>query len=976
MLSHNRLSSFLLTASLFFLLSACGSGQSQNNSLEYNGVTEPASLTSQNASVYINNIFSLDDYFGITPAFRSEKHVTSKKRSSVLDQIEKLGLQMKTTFKRLSLATNQARSDQLRLANRRVLDEFKVKEVEVCDEGSVNISGNLFQVIDGNTSEVHGEGELIFDYDHCVYNGEYTDGKLTLNIINSSPDFYDLYEMSFKFNTIEFGNSISSLLMSGNIWYLTENTAVEQNVSNLVVKQSNTNQLFKLVNFSVIKEIIGSVNFPEAISQTIQGRLYESHNGFIDISTARSILSEDTNQYQPEVIKPLPYSGILQFSGANNSSLTATLISSSFIKIQLDEDGDHEAEVDAIFRWTQLSGELSSDIADSDNDGMHDGWESYFGLNPSSADDAEQDLDSDGYSNVSEYQGNSNPDKTLSHPFRSDLFIDAYIGSGLYFYQADELFINEEFRLTYIIYNYGPDIAGYTKVKLHPPKGFTPESLENMENCSIQSSEPVDIVCEVLDFDVGAQKLFYFYYPPQQIEQEITYSAEAVSYSYDDYPEDNIFSATTSILKPYADLNITAFISPGIGAVIDTDFQYRLLIDNDGTTTAENIHVQLLLPSESRMVSSTNADWNCSAIAEIVDCYIDHLDPRGLNTVNTFNVTAPATSGLMTASVSLTTDSNEYDLTNNTASLEKLAAVSMQQIQDQIDLANSGDTVIVEPGIYLGSLDFQNREINLVSRNGADQTILIGSDVSYYLLDTSTGGSLQGFTIMGGPIMIKGTQPFVIKNNLFKGLGSDTNAVFAEGNLLIMDNLFTGYDDCWGWSFGVVHVYFADEVNLLNNQFISNACVAVVLSSGYNLTQVINNTFVDNGTAISLSQHDVATVSLTARNNLLVDNNYGFTVNNLHSEKLIWENNLTFNNSTEYTGIDDQSGINNNLNTDPLFIDAAGGNYQLQVSSPAIDTGSNQDAPLTDYNGSTRPVDGNGDSVPEYDIGAFEAPAL
>jgi hypothetical protein len=57
---------------------------------------------------------------------------------------------------------------------------------------------------------------------------------------------------------------------------------------------------------------------------------------------------------------------------------------------------------------------------------------------------------------------------------------------------------------------------------------------------------------------------------------------------------------------------------------------------------------------------------------------------------------------------------------------------------------------------------------------------------------------------------------------------------------------------------------------------------------------------------------------------------------------------------------------------DPLFVNAAGANFHLQASSPAVDRGSAVDAPADDYDGLDRPQDGNQDGTAEYDIGAHE----
>ncbi len=57
---------------------------------------------------------------------------------------------------------------------------------------------------------------------------------------------------------------------------------------------------------------------------------------------------------------------------------------------------------------------ITDDLDDTDNDGMPDDWEERYGLNPYDSNDASQDEDTDGVTNLEEYQQGTNPLKKLS----------------------------------------------------------------------------------------------------------------------------------------------------------------------------------------------------------------------------------------------------------------------------------------------------------------------------------------------------------------------------------------------------------------------------------------------------------------------------------------------------------------------------------------------------------------------------------
>jgi hypothetical protein len=75
-----------------------------------------------------------------------------------------------------------------------------------------------------------------------------------------------------------------------------------------------------------------------------------------------------------------------------------------------------------------------------------------------------------------------------------------------------------------------------------------------------------------------------------------------------------------------------------------------------------------------------------------------------------------------------------------------------------------------------------------------------------------------------------------------------------------------------------------------------------------------------------------------------------------------------FQNVTDWSGIS-SAQILRTVSTDPLMVNYqqnGTGDYHLQSSSPAINTGTSTDSPATDLDGYPRPYNG------AWDIGAYE----
>lgn len=136
-----------------------------------------------------------------------------------------------------------------------------------------------------------------------------------------------------------------------------------------------------------------------------------------------------------------------------------------------------------------------------------------------------------------------------------------------------------------------------------------------------------------------------------------------------------------------------------------------------------------------------------------------------------------------------------------------------------------------------------------------------------------------------------------------------------------------------------------------NLQFYGN--VVWNLSAGVQC-HVSSACVVENNVFHEAGQHIYASGDLVARNNI-------FSLINPADEALVCDGALTESHNLYSEG----PGGTSSVLGDPLFVDAAGGNFRLQAGSPAIDTGID----------ASRPFDMDGNPIPTGsapDIGAFE----
>lgn len=247
-------------------------------------------------------------------------------------------------------------------------------------------------------------------------------------------------------------------------------------------------------------------------------------------------------------------------------------------------------------------------------------------------------------------------------------------------------------------------------------------------------------------------------------------------------------------------------------------------------------------------------------------------------------------------------------------------------ITDAIAAAQPGNIILVAPGTYPGNITVNRKNgIKIVSEAGPGATIIEGSN-DCFVFDYSSGDSIEGFTIRsaeGRGIYCNASSP-TIRNNII--------------------------ENCrWGIS------TWASNIKIYNNIIRNNGLglpagqgAGVRMDGGAgNAPEIVNNVIAGNKATEGAGIY-IANVSAVIKNNVLTDN-LGSAIRGWCANWTLAYNDL-WNNTYDYT-YDSCPAPVNSIALDPLFKDAANGDYSLLTGSPCINAG-DPDTAYNDLDGS------------------------
>jgi len=343
-----------------------------------------------------------------------------------------------------------------------------------------------------------------------------------------------------------------------------------------------------------------------------------------------------------------------------------------------------------------------------------------------------------------------------------------------------------------------------------------------------------------------------------------------------------------------------------------------------------------------------------------------------------------------------------------------------ETIQAAINACDTGDVVVVAPGIYTGDgnrdVDFKGKSITVRGKNGPEKCIIDcqGSESDphrgfYFHSGDTSSAVLDGFTIKNGymhpgaGIYCNGSGP-IIKN--CKITGNKAEWLNGIGGGCYFSNSFAKIITCRitsnsaigtsthsgnGWGGGIACENSTLEIKNteINNNYGTYAAGGV--GAGWDSSLYIENCVVSHNSSQSGAGIHFQDSSPIITNSTITENAAEFSGGGFYCirSNIIVVNTILWGDtggeidgwgsSIMVTYSDVQGGWEGegNIHGDPLFRGPAAGDYHLLPNSPCIDAGTNTPPgglPLTDIEGNSRPMDGDGDGVAVADMGAFEAP--
>jgi len=302
--------------------------------------------------------------------------------------------------------------------------------------------------------------------------------------------------------------------------------------------------------------------------------------------------------------------------------------------------------------------------------------------------------------------------------------------------------------------------------------------------------------------------------------------------------------------------------------------------------------------------------------------------------------------------------------TGSDASGNGTEANPFASIQTAINSSSDGDTVLVQSGTYIENINYNGKNIVVGS------LYLTTQDTSYIsstIIDGNQAGSVV--TMSSNEPVTSEINGFTIQNGL-NAFGGGFRMENGKGTLKNLN--ITNNGDDWGTAIYTDSELICEKVSIHANSGFMSAILVGNGSTSLKNVSIVNN----NSSAIYTQNSAIVEIFNSTIANNIGNVNSNFQGNSSSSVSIInsiilddYDKSTNSSLSFSYSTIEGGYSGTGNIDADPLFVDAANGNYLLSDYSPCIGAGLDTSiVPTNDIDGNARPNPAGSNP----DIGAYE----